>query len=126
VIDASRGSCSVSTFSCSLPFLRNAVTHHDLQITILSCSLCKAAFELARRLQPTLGFSLEERDISDDDLLRARYGLQIPVLMVNGVEAGWGQITDEMIREAIRKGIKGARWRRSISRILSRLVRPRR
>jgi hypothetical protein len=97
-------------------------------ITILSgqhCSLCKTAVELARRLQPVLGFRLEERDISDDPELRARYGLQIPVILVNGVEAGWGQITDEMLREAVENEIKGARWRRSISRILSRLLRQR-
>jgi glutaredoxin len=98
-------------------------------VTILSsqhCPLCQAALELARRLQPVFDFRLDERDISDDPELRARYGLKVPVLVVDGAEVGWGQVTEEMLREAVRREIKGARWRRSISRILSRLVRPRR
>jgi hypothetical protein len=88
------------------------------------CSLCDAALALARRLQPELRFRLTELDISEDPDLRARYGLKIPVLFVDGTEIGWGQLTEEMFRGALDP--ERARWRRSISRILSRLGRPKR
>jgi hypothetical protein len=93
-------------------------------MTAKDCSLCETAVALARRLQRELRFRLAERDISDDPDLRARYGLKIPVLLVDGMEIGWGELTEEMFRRTLEP--KRARWRRSISRILSRLGGPKR
>jgi hypothetical protein len=89
-------------------------------VTIVSrehCHLCEAAMDLARRLQPELRFNLTYADVADDPALGRRYGLLVPVVLVDGAEACWGQVSEEALRSAVKK----ARWRRPISRILSRL-----
>ena len=88
-------------------------------VTILcrnACPLCEEAIELARGLEPELRFLLETRLIDDDPVLRARYGMQVPVVLIEGIEAGWGRVTAELLRDAVKR----ARRRRPISRILSR------
>lgn len=96
------------------------------QVTILSrkeCGPCKTVLHLARRLQPELRVSLTEIDIDANSEFSARYGERIPVILIDGVEACSGIVTEDMLRRAI----KGARWRKPISRILSRLgLRPKR
>jgi glutaredoxin len=81
------------------------------------CTLCEAALEVARTLQPELRFILKSQSIDDDPVLSARYGIQVPVVFVDDAEIGWGQITTDLLREAVKR----ARRRRPISRILSRL-----
>jgi glutaredoxin len=97
---------------------------HATLLTVKGCSLCKAAVVLARRLQPELRYGLVEQDISENPELRARYGLQVPVLLVDGTEVGWGELTEEMFRRTLEP--EKARWRKSISRILFRFGRPKR
>lgn len=52
------------------------------------CHLCE---EAQRLVYATLGFSVEEVDIADDEQLLERYGIRIPVLKRTdtGVEIGW-------------------------------------
>lgn len=90
-----------------------------LEITILSrpdCHLCEVVLKIARRLQEEAPFSLTKVDITDDEDLARRYGTRIPVVLIDQVEACASKITEGDLRRALKK----ARWRRPISRILSR------
>jgi glutaredoxin len=48
------------------------------------CHLCVEAMTALRRLQPELGFVLEERDITTDDALERAYFERIPVIALDG------------------------------------------
>jgi len=91
-----------------------------IQVTILSrhdCDLCDIAIGMARRLQTELPFCLSHVDIAGDEHLSALYGARLPVVFIDQVETFSGKITERELRRAIKR----ARWRRPISRILSRL-----
>lgn len=91
-----------------------------IQVTILSrhqCELCDVVLNMARRLQATTPFGLNHVNIDADAQLLARYGSRVPVLLIDQVEIGSGAITEAGLRRAIKR----ARWRKPISRILSRL-----
>jgi len=91
-----------------------------LHVTILSrpdCHLCEVVLKMARRLQADRPFSLDYVDISGDTQRSAQYGTRIPVVLIDQVERLSGRITEVQLRRAIKR----ARWRRPVSRILSRL-----
>ena len=58
------------------------------------CHLCDEMKALVRRVMTTKPFRLEEVDISANPELEARYGLEIPVLMVNGRKAAKYRVTE--------------------------------
>lgn len=100
------------------------------RVSILSrrgCHLCDVLFRLAQRMEGELGLAVAKVDVDNDQRLRTVYGERIPVVLVDDVEACAGKVTEPELRTAIKQKIKKARWRRLISRILSRLgVTPRR
>lgn len=56
------------------------------------CGLCE---EMLLELSPwarARGASVEVRDVDQDPLLRRRYGLRIPVLLVDGEPAAYGRL----------------------------------
>ncbi|HUI07403.1 MAG TPA: glutaredoxin family protein [Verrucomicrobiae bacterium] len=58
-------------------------------VTIYSrpgCHLCERAKDCLRRVQARVQFSLEDVDISQDPELLARYGNDIPVILLDGCE----------------------------------------
>jgi len=50
------------------------------------CHLCERAKEVLGRARLRAQFSVEEVDISQDANLLARYGQEIPVILLDGVE----------------------------------------
>jgi len=56
---------------------------------------------VVRRVAHTLPLELEEIDISTDPALEARYGLEIPVLMVGGTKAAKYRVTEEELRRVL-------------------------
>lgn len=65
------------------------------------CHLCdemKAAIARAGRDEP---LTLEEVDISTDPALEARYGVEIPVLLVNGRKAAKYRVSDAELRRIL-------------------------
>jgi len=76
------------------------------RITIYSrpgCHLCDVMKELVVRVvreRPELG-ALEEIDISNDADLEARYGLEVPVLVVDGRKAAKYRVTEEELRRML-------------------------
>lgn len=60
-----------------------------LELTLyyrLGCHLCDDMRDALREFQPALDFRLREIDIDRDPLLRARYGVLIPVLCLGEQE----------------------------------------
>ena len=89
-------------------------------VTILSrdnCPLCEVIYRIALHLQSTLPIEVQKVSIEGDRVLLERYGDRVPVVLLDEVEQFAGTVTEEELRQAIKK----ARWRRPISRILSRL-----
>ena len=74
------------------------------RVTIYSrpdCHLCdemKAIVEIVGRDVP---FNLEQIDISQDPLLEVRYGLEVPVLEVNGKKAAKYRVGEEELRRIL-------------------------
>ena len=91
-----------------------------IRVTILSrenCHLCDVVYRIAIHLQSELHIETSKMPIEGDHVLMERYGMRIPVVLLDGVEHFAGKVTEEELRRAIKK----ARWRRPISRILSHL-----
>jgi glutaredoxin len=57
-----------------------------------SCPLCDKAKDTLIELNREWDFTLEEIDIESSDELTEQYGLMIPVVYIDGVEAGFGVI----------------------------------
>ena len=91
-----------------------------VRVTILSredCHLCGVVYRIALHLQSELHIETSKVLIESDRVLMERYGAKVPVVLINEVEHFTGKVTEAELRRAIKK----ARWRRPISRILSRL-----
>jgi glutaredoxin len=91
-----------------------------VEVTILSrheCHLCDVVERMARQVQAEVPFVLIRVNIDEQDELAARYGDRVPVVLIDGQEMFAGKVTEGEFRRAIKR----ARWRRPISRILSRL-----
>ena len=76
------------------------------------CHLCDDMKALVERVAPTIGepAAIEVIDISTDADLESRYGLEIPVLLVNGRKAAKYRIAEEELRrmlDAVRSGGSG-------------------
>jgi glutaredoxin len=65
------------------------------------CHLCEDAMRVLRRLQPELGFVLEERDITSDAALHRAYFERIPVVTVDGEELCEYFVEEAVVRERL-------------------------
>ena len=72
--------------------------------------------KMARRIQEDIPFTLTRIEISEEPFLMDRYAEKVPVVLIDDAEVLSGQVREEELRRAIKR----ARWRRPISRILSR------
>jgi len=91
-----------------------------VRVTILSrknCHLCDVVYRMANYLQMELHIETAKVSIEGDRVLEERYGEKVPVILLDEAEYFAGKVTEGELRRAIKK----ARWRRPISRILSRL-----
>ncbi len=68
-----------------------------------NCPLCEDAELLMNMLQREWGFEMEVYDIYKDDTLLEKYQLMIPVVVVNGVEVDFGQVSKEKIENYLRQ-----------------------
>jgi len=56
---------------------------------------------LVHDVAQTIPLTLEDIDIFGDDELEERYGLEIPVLFVEGKRIANGRITEEVLRKVL-------------------------
>lgn len=59
-----------------------------------ACHLCDEMKAVVARVAGAIPLSLQEIDISTDPTLEARYGLEIPVLLVEGKKAAKYRVTE--------------------------------
>ncbi len=80
-----------------------------MRLTIYSkpgCHLCdEMKVTIKRVLIGHPGLALEEIDISTDPQLVERYGLEIPVLMIDGRKAAKYRISEEELKRRIESGL---------------------
>jgi glutaredoxin len=75
-----------------------------IRVTIYSrpgCHLCDDMKDLVRKVSQTIPLTLEDIDIYGDDELEARFGLEIPVLFVEGKRVAHARITEEKLRKTL-------------------------
>ena len=70
--------------------------------TRAGCHLCEDMEHILRPVATELGCALEQVDISTDRDLEARFGLEIPVLFVNGRKAFKYRLTERDLRRRLR------------------------
>ena len=84
-----------------------------IALTIYSrpgCHLCDEMKAAVRRVAGSLtaSITIEEIDISTDPDLEARYGLEIPVLLVDGKKVAKYRVSDEDLTRLLRARAGGA------------------
>ena len=67
------------------------------------CCLCDEAMEILQKVNMSLPFELEKRDISGDRELLERFGLKIPVIFVDGVEAFKYRVNENRLRALLNR-----------------------
>jgi glutaredoxin len=75
-----------------------------IALTIYSrpgCHLCDEMKAVVQRVAQSIPLQLEEIDISTSSELEERYGLEIPVLMVEGKKAAKYRIGEEELRRVL-------------------------
>ena len=72
------------------------------------CHLCDDMKALVKRVAQTIPLSLTEVDISTDAALEEKYGLEIPVLLVDGKKAAKYRIGEEELRRLLAGRAGGA------------------
>ena len=65
------------------------------------CHLCDDMKAVVTNVARTIPLALEEIDISTDAALEAQYGLEIPVLMVEGKKAAKYRISEDDLRRVL-------------------------
>ena len=75
-----------------------------IHLTIYSrpgCHLCDEMKAVVTRTARSFPIVLEEIDISTDPALEARYGLEIPVLVIDGKKVAKYRVTEEELRRML-------------------------
>jgi hypothetical protein len=74
------------------------------------CHLCDTAWEQLQQRQREFGFDLEAVDVDDNPDLGARYGIEVPVVSVNGKVRFRGQVNtvllDRLLRAEARRDVR--------------------
>jgi glutaredoxin len=65
------------------------------------CHLCDEMKAVVDRVARSIPLAVEQIDISTDPLLEERYGLEIPVLLVNGRKAAKFRIAEDQLRRLL-------------------------
>jgi glutaredoxin len=69
--------------------------------TRVGCHLCEVAEADVGRICGELGESWDAVDVDADPALRAEYGDQVPVIVVDGREHGFWRVEEERFRAAL-------------------------
>ena len=81
-----------------------------MHLTLFSrpgCHLCDDMKALVHRVAQDIPLTLDLVDISTDSQLEARYGVEIPVLMVNGRKVAKYRITEEQLTRILTAHAEG-------------------
>ncbi len=80
-----------------------------VRITVYSrpgCHLCEAMRDVAVTVARETAATFEELDVDDDPAIAAMYGLEVPVLCIDGVKAFSVRVTPALLRERVRREMR--------------------
>ncbi|MDK1359943.1 glutaredoxin family protein [Arthrobacter sp. zg-Y1219] len=72
-----------------------------LLLTRPGCHLCEAARAVLERIRADLAISWREQSIEGDAGLTSRFGEEIPVLLIDGVQRDFWQLDEARIRRLL-------------------------
>ena len=78
--------------------------HLVITVTIYfrqGCHLCDQMKAVVERVGRSVAIAVEQIDVSTDPALEARYGVDIPVLLVGGTKAAKYRVTEEELRRIL-------------------------
>ena len=84
-----------------------------INVTIYSrpgCHLCDDMKDLVRKVSQTIPLTLEDIDIYGDDELETRYGLEIPVLFVQGKRVANARINEDALVRILTNASPGSNF----------------
>ena len=70
------------------------------------CHLCDDMKAVVQRVGQGMPIAMEIVDISTDPELEARYGLEIPVLLVDGKKAAKYRVSEQELRRMLKAKVK--------------------
>jgi hypothetical protein len=76
---------------------RHTVTLYGKQ----ECCLCDEAMDVLQRVRATLPFDIEKIDISGNPELLEEFGLKIPVIFIDGVQAFKYRVNEGRLRSML-------------------------
>ena len=82
----------------------STATAPETRITLysrLGCHLCEEAMVVVQRVAADLGVGFEEIDIDTDPDLLDRFGEEIPVTFVDGVQHDYWRVDETRLRQAL-------------------------
>lgn len=74
------------------------------EVTVMSregCHACEDAISDVRRICGELGVAWSVTDVDSDPELRAEYGDQVPVILIDGAEHGFWRVEERRLRAAL-------------------------
>lgn len=82
--------------------MTSSEAHPDLLLlTRPGCHLCEAARTVLDRIQADLGVRWREQSIDGDAELTSRFGEEIPVLLIDGIQRDFWQLDEARIRRLL-------------------------
>ena len=78
----------------------------QLKVTLLrrqDCGLCEHAAAALSRISHKVPLVVEQVDIDEDEALQRRYFLEIPVVLVDGVEVARAPIRERALEDLMRE-----------------------
>ncbi|SDF62527.1 Glutaredoxin-like domain [Lentzea fradiae] len=75
--------------------------HHVTVISRVDCHACEEAKAEVERICGEMGATWSVEDVDADPELRAEYGDQVPVFLVDGAEHGYWKVEEDRLRAAL-------------------------
>lgn len=75
--------------------------------TRTGCCCCHKALELLQEHQPKWGYAIEEVDVDSDPALAARYGTEIPVVLLGGKVRFRGKVNPALLDRLLTAEARG-------------------
>jgi glutaredoxin len=79
-----------------------APTKKVLLYTRAGCHLCEVVYGQLERLRAELAFELEPIDVDSDSKLQELYGLEVPVVMLDGKKVAKYRLDEQLLRRRLR------------------------
>lgn len=95
------------------PFLSRKPRAAGLTFTVYTrtgCCCCHKALELLQEHRPRWGYAIEEVDVDSDPELAARYGTEIPVVLLGGKVRFRGKVNPALLDRLLTAEVRD-RWR---------------